>query len=233
MKAIIMAAGMGTRISQKTSEPKSLLKIGDTSIIKNTVRLLQKNNIDVTVIVGFKEDLIKEELKDMNVNFYSNPFFKVTNSIASLWLAKEQLLCDDDFIFANADVYWGEDILNLLQKSDKEIVMLGDKSRVAVGDYFLKCQGEKIVDYGKDLELHNRTCEYVGIAKISKNFLPEFRENLEYLVKEGEYNLWWENILYSLSDTKDIYVEDVGERFWGEVDTIEDYNRIQNHINKK
>lgn len=233
MKAILMAAGMGTRISQKTNQPKSLLRVGNTSIIRHTVEMLQRNNIDVTIILGFKSDLIVNELSDLNVKFYINPFFRVTNSIASLWFARDELKANEDIIFANADVYWEEDILELLKSSNKDVIMLGDKTRVEIGDYFFKCKNDKIVDYGKDLDLNNRTCEYVGMAKISKEFMPEFIENLEYLIKEEDYNLWWENILYSLSDKKDIHVKDVEGRFWGEVDTIEDYERIINYINEK
>lgn len=232
MKAILMAAGMGTRISQKTNQPKSLLKVGETSIIRHTVEMLQTNNIDVSIILGFKSDLIINELSDLNVKFYINPFFRVTNSIASLWFAREELKDDEDIIFANADVYWEQDILDLLKNSTKDVIMLGDKTRVDVGDYFFKCKNDKIIDYGKDLDLTNRTCEYVGIAKISKEFMPEFIQNLDYLIKDEDYNLWWENILYSLSDRKDIHVKDVEGKFWGEVDTIEDYDRILQHINK-
>lgn len=233
MKAILMAAGMGTRISQKTNQPKSLLKVGNTSIIRHTVEMLQKDNIDVTIILGFKSDLIINELSGLNVKFYINPFFRVTNSIASLWFAIDELKSNEDIIFANADVYWEEDILDLLKSSEKEVIVLGDKSRTKVGDYFFKCKNNRIIAYGKDLDLNDRTCEYVGIAKISKEFIPEFIENLDYLIKEEEYNLWWENILYSLSDKKDIIVEDVDGKFWGEVDTIEDYDRIINYINEK
>lgn len=232
MKAILMAAGMGTRISQKTNQPKSLLKVGESSIIRHTVEMLQKDNIEVSIVLGFKSDLIIEELSDLNVTFYFNPFFRVTNSIASLWFAKEKLKENDDIIFANADVYWEEDILELIKNSSEDVVMLGDKTRVELGDYFFKCKNDKIIDYGKELTVDNRTCEYVGIGKISKQFLPEFIENLEYLIKEEDYNLWWENILYSLSDKKDIFVKDVEGNFWGEVDTIEDYNRILEYVNK-
>lgn len=230
MRAILMAAGMGTRISQKTSQPKSLLKIGEKSIIRNTVEMLQNENIDVTVVLGFKSDLIIDELKGLDVTFYINPFFRVTNSIASLWFAKEKIECNEDIIFANADVYWEKDILNMLKELNKSVIMLGDRTRVKEGDYFFKCKDDKIIDYGKELNENNRTCEYVGIAKISKQFIPEFVNNLEYLIKEEEYNLWWENILYSLSDKNDIFVKDVEGKFWGEVDTIEDYNRILQHI---
>lgn len=234
MKAILMAAGMGTRISQKTNKPKSLLKVGEESIIRHTIKMLQSNGIeDVIVIVGFKEEYIREELKDMNVKIYYNPFYRVTNSIASLWFAKDELDGKDSIILANADVFWEEDILNDIKNSKENVVMLGDKSRTEVGDYFFKCRDNKIVDYGKELTLENRTCEYVGIAKITKEFIKTFKDNMEILIKDEDYNLWWENILYSLSDEKDIHVKDVEGKFWGEVDTIDDYNRILKYVESK
>jgi len=233
MKAILMAAGMGTRISQKTSRPKSLLKVGDESIILHTVKMLQAHGIDVSVIVGFKDEYIREELKDANVKFYYNPFYRVTNSIASLWFAKEELDGKDALILGNADVYWEEDLLEELLKSEKEVVMLADKTRIEIGDYFFKCEENKIVDYGKELTVENRSCEYVGIAKLSKEFICDFKSNMEKLIKDEDYNLWWENVLYSLSDEKDIYVQDVNGKFWGEVDTIEDYDRILNYTKTK
>lgn len=221
-----MAAGMGTRISSSTNKPKSLLPIGNESIIEHTVKLLIKNNIEVNIVIGYKGDYIKEELKNYPVNFIENPFFKVTNSIGSLWLARK-LLSDDDILLANADVFYTQKILDKIMHSHQKAVMLADWSRITVGDYFFKCSEDNcLIDYGKELKEKDRTCEYVGIAKISKDFLPEVVKRMNELVANGEYNLWWENILYSLSDRYPIHVIDVDHLFWGEVDTKEDYHRI-------
>lgn len=229
MKAILMAAGYGGRISQFTNEPKSLLKIGDKTIIRNTVETLLKNNISVSIIVGFKHNLIEEELKDFPVKFYYNPFYRVTNSIASLWMAKGELE-KEDVILANADVYWGQDILDLLLSEKTDVVMLGDVTRAQIGDYFFGCKNGLIEKYGKELVPEERTCEYVGIAKVTKNFLPTFKSQIEALVDNGDYNLWWENTLYTVSDKYPIHVKDVDGRFWAEVDYIEDYERIKQNV---
>lgn len=232
MKAILMAAGYGGRISQFTNEPKSLLRINNKTIIRHTVEMLVENNISVTVIVGFKHELIEQELKDLPVKFYYNPFFRVTNSIASLWLAKEEINCQEDIILGNADVYWEEPILKKLLSSDKDVLVLGDKSRKMEGDYFFACKNDIIQKYGKELLPEERTCEYVGLAIIKKAFLPIFKKQVEFLVNEGQYNLWWENALYTISDIHPIYVKDVEGVFWSEVDYIEDYERIKKYIEK-
>lgn len=233
MKAILMAAGYGGRISQFTNEPKSLLKINDKSIIRHTVEMLLNNNIKVVVITGFKHKLIENELNDLNVKIYYNPFYRVTNSIGSLWFAREELTTDEDIIFGNADVYWEEDILEILLKNNKDTVMLGDKTRRLDGDYFFGCKNDKIEKYGKELLPEERTCEYVGLANVKNSFLKTFKEQMEKLVDSGEYNLWWENVLYTISDKFPIYVQDVNGKFWSEVDYIEDYERIKETVEKK
>jgi len=230
MKAILMAAGYGGRISEFTNEPKSLLKINGQSIIRHTIEMLVKNNISVTVIVGFKHDLIRKELKDLPVKFYYNPFFRVTNSIGSLWIAKDELTTDEDVILANADVYYNQDILDLLIEDNREVVMLGDKTRAQTGDYFFWCKEGKIEKYGKELVPEERTCEYVGIAKVKNSFLKTFSNQVEEHVENGEYNLWWENALYTLAKENPIYVIDVEGKKWSEVDTIDDYERVKSYF---
>lgn len=230
MKAILMAAGYGGRISQFTNEPKSLLKINNKSIVRHTVEMLLENNISVTIIDGFKHELIENELKGLPVTFYYNPFFKVTNSIASLWFARNELDTTEDIIFANADVYWNQDILDLLLNDNNETVMLGDKTRALTGDYFFGCKNDKIIKYGKELLPEERTCEYVGIARIMNSYLNKFSVQMNKLIDNGEYNLWWENILYTVTDKYPVYVQDVDGKFWAEVDYIEDYERIKEEV---
>ncbi|MCH4286498.1 MULTISPECIES: NTP transferase domain-containing protein [Bacillota] len=232
MKAILMAAGMGTRISTKTNEPKSLLNIGNGPLIKHTVELLLKNHIDVVICLGFKGYLIKEALKDYPVTFYENPFYKVTNSIASLWFAREELLKGEDLILANADVFWQQDILDILIQETRDVVLLADSSRKLSGDYFFRCENECLQAYGKELHEDERDSEYVGLAKVRKELLPVVNERLKKLVHDGDYQLWWENTLYSMICERDIYVQDIAGHYWSEIDVLQDYESILSYVKK-
>lgn len=56
MKAILMAAGRGTRISRTIDDKcKCTLDIGGQSLIRHTVEMLIKNNIEVHIVVGYKK----------------------------------------------------------------------------------------------------------------------------------------------------------------------------------
>ena len=52
------------------------------------------------------------------------------------------------------------------------------------------------------------------------------------MISTQKHDLWWENVLYELSEKEDIYVKDVNGKFWAEVDYIEDYNRIKNYVER-
>lgn len=235
MKAILLAAGKGSRISKNIPNiPKSTLDINGTPLIIRTVTMLEKMGIETTIVVGYQYRVIKELLKKYNcqVNIVYNPFFDVTNSIGSLWMAKD-FLVSDDLIIANADVFWEEDILNQIINQDRQVFMLSDRTRADDGDYFFFVQDDKIVKYGKELTREQRNCEYVGIAYINKDFVGKFKSRLLEMIDRQEHNCWWENVLYSLTDEQDIYSVDVDGKFWAEVDFIEDYERILNYAKSK
>lgn len=232
-KVFLMAAGMGKRISEMTDKPKCLLKVGGIPLIEHTVRQLLKNHLDVHIITGYKGELIREALKEYPIHFYENPFYQDTNSIASLWFVREELLFCGDVLLMNADVYWEQDVLDQLLKSDKEVTLLMDKSRALAGDYFFRVEDGKLREYGKELPAERRSGEYVGLAKIRGSFTEHMVRQLNRLISNGEYRKWWEDTLYSLIDEYDIYVEDIEGKFWSEIDVYEDYQRILAYLKKE
>ncbi|MCK9471833.1 MAG: phosphocholine cytidylyltransferase family protein [Bacilli bacterium] len=228
MKAILLAAGRGSRISRYIGEsPKCTLDIGGTPLIRHTVEMLLKNNVDVSVVIGYNKEMVINSLEGLNVKFYYNPFFDVTNSIASLWFARKELY-GDDIVIANADVFWEQNILDILHDDEQEQVMLMDSSMNL--DYLFKCEGTKLINYGKGLDDYSG--EYVGIAKLNKGFLNRFNGRLEKLIEKQKHELWWENVLYSFIEEIDINVKDIKGVFWSEIDFIEDYHRIVEYRKK-
>lgn len=232
MKAILMAAGVGSRLSRAVSTPKCVLDVGGTPLIRHTVSMLKRYGIEVAVVVGYKRELIFDALEGLDVHFYYNPFYKVTNSMGSLWFARDFIDSSQDIILGNADVFWGEDVLDLLLSDKRDAVMLSDVTRVDVGDYFFRTENGRIVAYGKELTRENRDCEYVGLAKIKSSFLDGFKARIEQCIEDELYAMWWENVLYNYSMKYPVYALDVNGCFWGEIDYIEDYERILNHIHE-
>lgn len=73
------------------------------------------------------------------------------------------------------------------------------------------------------------TGEYIGIGRFSAAFMPEFVRRMEEMIDRQEHGVWWENVVYSMTEQQPVYVENVSGHFWAEVDYIEDYERILEH----
>ena len=230
MKSLLMAAGVGSRLGQSVNGPKCVLDVAGVPLIRHTVKMLQANGVETAVVVGYQKEVVFQALEGLDVQYYVNPFYKVTNSMASLWIAQDFMDGKDDIILGNADVFLEEEILELLCSDQRDAVMLADASRVDKGDYFFQTEAEQIVAYGKELVREDRDCEYVGLAKLKTGFLPGFRERVNQCVEDGIYDLWWENVLYRYTEEFPVYALDVGGRFWGEIDYIEDYARILGYV---
>ncbi len=232
MKAIILAAGMGTRISKKIGNiPKCTVDVCGKPLICRTLELLQSKGIsDISMVLGYKHEYVERAVAPYGVKTYVNPFYHVTNSIGSLYFALGEFDGKEDVLICNGDVFWTEPIYRSLAEDTHEIVMLGDRTKADTGDYFFRTDNGRLIGYGKDLSRENRDCEYVGIAKLSKREIPAFRARLLEMIKELQTDKWWENVLYSMADAKDIFVKDVEGAFWAEVDFIEDYERILNYV---
>src|SRR5215212_7693336 len=128
MKAIIVAAGRSSRLYPLTSEtPKSLLPIGETSMIERSIDLLNAaGTSDIIVVVGFCHDKIRRQLRG-RARFVLNPFYAETNNMGSLWLAIPHT-GGDAFVYMHADVIYHEDLLARLLAGgpDGDIQLLTD-----------------------------------------------------------------------------------------------------------
>lgn len=237
MKAFLLAAGKGSRISKNIPNiPKCTLDVGGRPLIRGTVEMLLENHIDVTVIVGYRYREIIRVLDGLPVHIVHNPFYDVTNSIGSLWMAENAgLFSGEDTIIANGDVFWSQEILDFMKQKtpDGDVYMLGDSDRVLDGDYFFGTEDGILKRYGKELTLDERDCEYVGIAYLSAAFVPEFLAQLNEMIDDQCHGKWWEDAIYSLSARHPIPVKDIAGMFWAEVDFIEDYRRILDYIREQ
>ena len=235
MKAIIMAAGKGTRISRDIGgKPKCTLDLNGKTLIETTVNLLKKKGINkIYIITGYKHKEIENNFDKELISFYYNPFFEVTNSLASLWFARDIINDDEDIIFLNGDVFCEEKVLDRIIKTKKSPVLFADTTRIEDADYRFNFSDGILKKFGKELSNQETTGEYIGYAKIKANDIEFFKKRMFECIENGNYNKWWEDILYSMVEERKIYVDDLKGLFWAEIDYIEDYERIIEYVGRK
>lgn len=110
-RAIIMAAGKGTRLRPLTeSTPKPLIKVNGTRMIDSIIRALYKNGItEIYVVVGYLKEKFQSLTKEYKgLTLINNPYYDTCNNISSLYVAREHLknciILDGDQIINNSDV---------------------------------------------------------------------------------------------------------------------------------
>lgn len=224
MKYVFLVAGKGTRLNPLTlSHPKSMFKLdNNTTLIQRMVRLIQKNDskADIIIVTGHMHKSIEEELKD--VRFVYNPFYKVTNSIASLWFAKETFV-DNDVVIIDGDIVMSERLVKevVCRPIDKPMVLV-DSSIRTDGDYNVEVSGDKVLVMSKELETYYG--EYAGITKLDKKSAAKMCREMELMIEEGYYDQWYENSLVQLIFKEDfhLYYEDISDYEWTEVDSVND-----------
>ena len=233
MRAIIMAAGVGSRLRGITGDkPKCLIQAGEQTLLGRVIEQLRERGIDdVSVITGYQSALVDQELP-ASVRRIHNPFFRVTNSIASLWLARE--LLTEDTLLLNADLCFEPQVLDIALAQAQPIAMLSDCRRIETADFRFRTQGSRIVEAGKHISDQDTDCEYVGIVRLDRTFIGIFRARLEEMIQRGCFSDWWEAVLYSfLGGDFDVNCVDVRGAFWTEVDHAGDYARLTDWLTRQ
>ena len=229
MKYIFLVAGKGTRLHPLTlKHPKSMFKLdNNTTVIKRMVNLIKKwdKEADIVVVTGHMHKNI--ELEVNGVTFVYNPFYEVTNSIASLWFAKEHLETDN-IVLIDGDIVMSEKLIKeqVCIPVDKPLVFL-DSSIKTDGDYNVEVSGDRVLVMSK--ELNSYYGEYAGLTKLNKESAIRMKAEMESMIEEGYYDQWYENALVQLIFKEDfqLYYKDICDYEWTEVDSVSDLIRAK------
>lgn len=236
MRVLIMVAGVGSRISRHLhGQPKCCVDVAGKPLIRHTVEMLHRKGLhDIAIVTGYNRHYVEEALEGLSYTEFFNPFYRVTNSVASVWFAKDFVTYDEEMLIMNGDLFIEDEIIDILLSETNSPVMLSDSSRIEDADYRFAWEGNLLTKYGKELSNADTTGEYVGIGKLNSSDLAQFLESVTTQVQSDDYNCWWEDIIYrTINSGQKVYVKDIKGEFWAEVDYVEDYERIQAYMAQK
>ena len=239
MKAIILAAGMASRLRPLTlTTPKSLLKVGERSLLQRSMDALIANGVtEFCIVTGYLHDMIEDFVKEqyadsIQVTFIYNKVYETTNNIYSLWLARpfaegqEVLLLDSDLLYDPQIVtrVLATDAPNVLTLIRHE---LGEEEMKVVTD----AQGS-IKEISKTCNPAEAAGESLGIEKMGKDYTKALYRELESMMNEEPLeNVFYERAFERLIPQGHTYqVLDVTELFSCELDTIEDFENAKAKI---
>lgn len=233
MKAVILTAGVGSRIRPLTDNlPKPLLEIGGKTILGRMVEAILDEDIkEIVVVTGYRASQIQRFLQGsypaIPFHFIHNEHYNETNTGYSL-LQTKQAVGGDAFIKFDADVLFEASILKKLLKStasalciDKNINLEAEEVKVITDESM------RVVEVGKRLDPLTAKGESIGIEKIEHSAGKVLFAELGRLMK---YRKNWQEYYddsYTTLAGKGIpmYAVDITGLKWFEIDTIADFKK--------
>jgi histidinol-phosphate aminotransferase len=229
-RAVILAAGTGSRLVANETYPKPLKMVSGVPLLVRILRTLQGEGIrEAVIIVGYRGEAIKKALRaeptlGLTLHFVDNPAYDRKNGV-SLLAAREFI--DQEVILSMADHLYSPEVVRRLRAFDlpKGASALGidyDIERCFDLDDATKVrlQGNRIVDIGKDISDYN--CIDTGVFRIG----PELIEELDRVHRAaGDASL--SDGVRALANRGQFLGCDVGDARWIDVDTPEAFQRAE------
>jgi len=228
MKAIILAAGTGTRLMPLTKNiPKPLLVIGDMSLMERMIKNCISNGIEEFIIViGHKKDRVIEKTNylrnkyNIQIDIVENKNYSITNTSCSVNVAINEI--NDDIIIINGDNVIDHRIISGLLNNDETCLVVDNYKQLNEESFKIKIENNIIIDIGKEIDVNAASGEFIGISKVSKKDLPIFKTILKELISENVQN-YYDLTYKELSEKVNINYFYTNGLKWTEIDDKSDW----------
>lgn len=225
MIAILMAAGLGTRMRPLTNFcPKPLVKVHNKAMIETVIDGLESVVDNIYVVTGYKGEQFKcLEEKYNNIKIIPNLEYETINNISSIHAVGDILGSDDTFI-CEADLY----------VSDKSIF----KQDLNYSCYFAKYVEGKTDDWVFDLSTDGyitRVGKYgenqynmCGISFFKQREAKIIKDEIDkiYSSEEDFKDLFWDDVVNMNLDKLKLKVHEVKEDQIVEIDSVKELEAI-------
>ncbi len=235
MQAVILAAGMGKRLKELTSNAtKCMVEVNGVTMISRALNQLDRLGLNkIVMVVGYEGEKLKDYVKsiplDTPVEFIENDIYYKTNNIYSLYLARQALL-DDDTLLLESDLIFEDAVLDKIVNDpypslalvakfeswmDGTVVTLDEENNIKS---FL---GKKEFVF-EDIKSYYKT---VNIYKFSRNFSrSHYVPFLEAYCKALGHNEYYEQVLKVIThlEKPEIKALCLDGELWYEIDDVQD-----------
>lgn len=244
MKAIIIAAGPGSRLKDKTSDrPKCMLEFNGRPLLEHQMEALRKAGVaEISVIKGYR----KEKINYPELKYYINDDYLNNNILHSLFHAEDEM--DGEFIAVYSDILYDSSIVSRLMESKQDISILVDVDwkgyyegrldhPIEEAENVSFDGGNRVIEIGKRRPgMDAAQGEFVGMMKCSREGARIFREHFNKLKEKYEGKPFQEASVFKKAYLTDMFQDltDSGipvhcvliEKGWKEIDTVEDYDNL-------
>ncbi len=222
-RAIILAAGRGSRLAQGDALPKPLRPVAGVALLVRILRTLSKEGIrEAVIVVGFESHKLRAGLAGVGetlgvaLHFVDNPDWEKSNGVSLL--AAERWL-DRDCILTMADHLVAPELVRRLTRAElpagacalgvdfdiERCFDLDDATKVRVRSHAIEAIGKELEDYN---------AIDTGIFRVNAALARCLRARLE---RNGDASL--SDGVRALAEEGMFLTVDVGDARWIDVDT--------------
>ena len=222
MRAIILAAGLGTRLRPMTNNtPKALVKVKDKPLVEYQIEYLKEKGIDeIIIVVGYLHEQFDYLKEKYNVKLVLNDKYAEYNNFYSLYLVKDYLA--DSYVI-DADNYLFKNMF---------------RTDVTHSTYFSvyreDCENEWFLLYGDDYKVQDIIVDskagriLSGVSFWDKPTAEKIVRFIDKAYNSGDFiNLYWDNMVKDNINELDVYVEELESNSIYEIDSVKDYKKLE------
>jgi choline kinase len=244
VKAIIVAAGMGRRLSPYTDDrPKCLVEINGKSILQRQVDAYRAAGVDEIVIV---RGYMKDKIQVPGARYFENDEFRSNNILVSLFYAEPAMA--DGFLFSYSDIVFRPEVVRTVMETAGDYALVIDRRwheayvgrvnhPVEEGEVARVEEGRVTLVGKKTMPAEAATGEFIGLAKFTARGAEMMRKRYHERRAELENNpygrapkfqvAYLTDLLNDLIESGEIMHPAFIDGGWREIDTVEDLERAQ------
>ena len=229
--AVILAAGMGTRIQGFVSGiPKGFIRFNNETLIERSILQLQEQGINRIVMVTGHLAHYYEELCQHHplIEIVHNDFYAQSGSMYSFYccrntIAEDILLLESDLIYES--------------RGPKELLATNLQDQILISGFtqsgdevYVEASDGRITGLSKDkTTLKNIAGELVGISKFSQALCVQMFHQAEKMFADS-LMVEYEQCVVQTAQNYPVYYLKVDDLVWAEIDDENHFNRVKRDI---
>ena len=223
-RAVIMAAGFGSRLMPVTKEtPKPLIKVNGVRMIDSVIKALHKNGVnEIYIVVGYlkeKFDVLKREYS--GIELIENPYYDTCNNISSLYVAREHL--ENSLILDGDQIIYNDDVLSpYFEKSGYNSVWTDGET----DEWLQQVENGKVISCSRTGG--KRGWQLFSISRWNEKDGKKLKRHLE-LEFENKQNrgIYWDDVvMFNHFDEYDLTVRPMNYGDVIEIDSLDDLMKL-------
>ncbi len=231
--AVILAAGMGTRLRPLTdSMPKCLVPVGGRSLLLRTLDAVAEAGIQEAVVVsGYLSVLVEREVGQAPIEcrVVYNPHYDDYNNYYSLLVARDAV-AGRPFVKLDGDVIFEPEVLRRVTTGPGWI-RVGVDVREDLGEEEMKVLADgrgRILGLSKAIRPAEAAGESVGIEYVGPEAADAVFEELARMEREAIHHEYYEFAYDRLARAgRDLRLVDLSDLRWTEIDDLADLERAR------